>query len=204
MTNDTAEGSVAQLILGLENKDTRLICAMSLCLGGQKKHIQTVISSMDKMIWDEVDDMSFALRGFGSTVIPFLVPVARSSRKAPAACAMRALGLIGGDEAIEALTERLIFLPTKSEPTEALVEIGTGAIPSLLSLTGHAKADVRAMAVFGLGKIGDVAVLEHLEAMEAADRSEKVRNIAGLAASWLRNGELCGVDLRNCFGELPS
>ena len=50
MTNDTAEGSVAQLILGLENKDTRLICAMSLCLGGQKKHIQTVISSMDKMI----------------------------------------------------------------------------------------------------------------------------------------------------------
>jgi len=117
---------------------------------------------------------------------------------------MRALGLIGGGKAIEALVERLVALPSKSEPTEALVEMGNSAVPSLLTLTGHKKADVRAMAVFALGKIGIEVVLEHIEAIAENDRSDKVQHIANLACGWLRGEDSCGLDLRNSFGELPT
>ena len=204
MLDNAIDENAADMVARLKNKDTRLICAMALCLSGKERYIQPVIGIMDKIIWEEVEDLSYSLRGFGKSVVPFLVPVAHSSKKASAACAMRALGLVGGKDAIEALAERLVALPSKSEPTEALVTVGTPAIPSLLSMTSHGKADVRAMAVFALGKIGDESVLEHLETIAECDRSEKVQNVANLASSWLRGEDSCRVDLRNSFGELPS
>lgn len=200
---EATDKNAAELIAMLKNKEVRLISAMALCGSGKKAHIQPVVGIMDKLIWDEVEDLAYCLRSFGEDAVPFLIPIASSSRKASAACAMRAMGLIGGGKAIEALNERLVTLPSKSEPTEALVEIGNSAVPSLLTLTVHNKADVRTMAVFALGKIGDKAVLEHIEAISENDRSEKVQHIANLACSWLRGEESCGWDLRNSFGELP-
>jgi hypothetical protein len=204
MPDNAIDENADDIVARLKNKDTRLICAMALCLSGKEKYIRPVIDIMDKIIWDEVEDLSYSLRGFGRSVVPFLIPVAHSSKKASAACAMRALGLIGGTEAIEVLVERLVALPSKSEPTEALVTIGIPAIPSLLSITNHGKADVRAMAVFALGKIGDQSALERIETITENDRSEKVQDVANLASSWLRGEDSCGVDLRNSFGELPS
>ena len=203
MSGKIIDENAAGLIAMLKNKDVRLTSAMALCVSGEEAYIQPVVGIMDKLIWDEVEDLAYCLRNFGEAAVPFLIPIASSSRKASAACAMRALGLIGGAKAIEALVERLTALPSKSEPTEALVEIGSPAVPSLMALTSHNKADVRAMAVFALGKIGNKAILEHIEAVAENDRSEKVQHIANLACIWLHGEEGCDFDLRNSFGELP-
>lgn len=124
--------------------------------------------------------------------MPYLISLLPDSKKPTAACAMRALGRIGGDEAAKALVEQLIALPTKSEPTEALVLMRKKAVPLLVPLLKDHKADVREMAVFALGKIGDANSLTLLEEMADSDRSGKVRETSAHAVRWIRAEEGCG------------
>lgn len=180
----------------------QLICAMGLCSTGKKEFIEPVLGIMDKITWDEVNDLASSLFFFGPPAVPFLLPLLQTGKKSTAACVMRALGRIGGKETAEALIKQLVILPTKSEPTEALVTMGTKAIPHLLPLLGHNKADVRAMAAFALGKIGDKSSLEALENLAESDKSEKVQGVAYRAVTWLRGQESCGIDLRDTFGEI--
>lgn len=200
---ETAE-TEAQMLAGLKDKDKdfRLVCAMGLCSTGKSQHIKSVTAIVDKIVWEEVSDLAASLYLFGEPAVPFLVPLVHSGKKSTAACAMRALGKIGGNEAAEALIIQLLSLPTKSEPTEALVSMRTAAVPFLTPLLKNIKADVREMAAFALGKIGDEGSLAVLESMAQNDKSAKVQEVAEQAVKWILKEEVCMIDLRNTFGAI--
>ena len=199
-----AETNPSRLLIALHSKDKleRLVAAMGLCATRETEFIKPVLSIIDKITWDEVDDLAASLWYFGQPAVPYLISLLPDSKKPTAACAMRALGRIGGDEAARALVEQLISLPTKSEPTEALVSMGEKAVPYLSPLLGDHKADVREMAVFALGKIGNTDSLTLLEEMADSDRSGKVRETSTHAVRWIRAEEGCGIDLRHTFGAI--
>ena len=201
--NAETDGTVASLLGGLKSKEGRLICATGLCKVGSEPFIEPVLDALQKMTWEEAEQLAAALPNFGEAAVPALIEAAKSGKKSASACAMRALGAIGGKEAVEGLVERLITLPAKSEPTEALVAVGADAIPYLLGLLNHSKADVRSMAAFALGKIGDKRVFPQLEALAQTDRSDKVQGIATRALAWIKGEEECNIDLRDYFGDVP-
>ena len=193
-----------RLLSWLESKDKeeRLVAAMGLSATRKPEFIEPIVNILDKITWDEVDDLAGSLCLFNLPIAPHLISLLPTAKKSTAACAMRTLGLIGGAKASEALVEQLITLPTKGEPTEALVTMREQALPFLTPLLTHSKADVRAVAVYAIGKIGDKSSLSILENMAQTDKSEKVREVSDRAVSWVR-GELgCVTDLRNSFGAI--
>lgn len=192
------------LLSGLKSKDKdiRLTSAIALCATGKMEFIAPVVGIMNKITWDEAEELSLSMCIFGEPAIPFMLPLLQNGKKSTVACVIRTLGHIKGKKAAELLVQELISLPTKSEPTEALVMMGTEGIPYLLPLIGHNKADVRAMAAFALGKIGDKNSLTALERLAQTDKSEKVQEIASRAITWLLGQEECNTDLRNTFGEV--
>jgi hypothetical protein len=198
------ESTESRLLTSLVSQDRleRLVAAMGLCATKETKFIISVLSIIDKITWDEVDELVGSLRLFGPPLVPYLIPLLPDSKKSTAACAMRTLGYLGGDEAAKALVQQLTLLPTKSEPTEALVIMGEQAVPFLLPLLTDHKADVREMAVFALGKIGDANSLTLLEEMATADKSGKVWETSAHAVRWIRAEERCGIDLRHTFGAI--
>ena len=193
-----------RLLSWLESKDKeeRLVAAMGLSATRKPEFIEPIVNILDKITWDEVDDLAGSLCLFNLPIAPHLISLLPTAKKSTAACAMRTLGLIGGAKASEALVEQLITLPTKGEPTEALVTMREQALPFLTPLLTHSKADVRAVAAYAIGKIGDKSSLPILENMAQTDKSEKVREVSDRAVSWVR-GELgCVTDLRNSFGAI--
>ena len=193
-----------RLLSWLESKDKeeRLVAAMGLSATRKPEFIEPIVNILDKITWDEVDDLAGSLCLFNLPIVPHLISLLPTAKKSTAACAMRTLGLIGGAKASEALVEQLITLPTKGEPTEALVTMREQALPFLTPLLTHSKADVRAVAAYAIGKIGDKSSLPILENMAQTDKSEKVREVSDRAVSWVR-GELgCVTDLRNSFGAI--
>lgn len=204
MTVKEGDKTEQQLLAGLKDKDkdVRLVCAMGLSASRKPEFIEPVVSMMGKITWEEVEDLAALVSCFGPPAVPSLIRLLGPSKKSTAACVMRALGKIGGATAAEALVQQLVSLPTKSEPTEALVTMQAAAIPYLLPLLEHSKADVRAMAAFALGKIGDKSSLKVLGNLADADKSEKVQGVAYHAANWVRGQTGCNIDLRNTFGEI--
>ncbi len=55
--SNTEGKDFTRLLIGLKSKDTRLVCAMALCASGEAQFIQPVVAIMDKLIWDEVEDL---------------------------------------------------------------------------------------------------------------------------------------------------
>ena len=193
-----------RLLSWLESKDKeeRLVAAMGLSATRKPEFIEPIVNILDKITWDEVDDLAGSLCLFNLPIAPHLISLLPTAKKSTAACAMRTLGLIGGAKASEALVEQLITLPTKGEPTEALVTMREQALPFLTLLLTHSKADVRAVAAYAIGKIGDKNSLAVLENMAHTDKSEKVREVSDQAVRWIR-GELgCITDMRNSFGAI--
>ena len=204
MSGREAEQIGSDLLPWLESKDKeeRLTAAMGLSATRRPEFIEPIVNMMDKITWDEVDELARSLCLFDVPIVPYMISILPTAKKSTAACAMRTLGLIGGAKASEALVEQLITLPTKGEPTEALVTMREQALPFLTPLLTHSKADVRAVAAYAIGKIGDKSSLPILENMAQTDKSEKVREVSDRAVSWVR-GELGGVtDLRNSFGAI--
>lgn len=185
-----------------KDKDTRLSSAIALCATGKIEFIAPVVGIMNNITWDEAEELSLSMCLFGEVAIPFMLPLLQNGKKSTVACIIRTLGRIKGEKAANVLVQELISLPTKSEPTEALVMMDTEGIPYLLPLIDHNKADVRAMAAFALGKIGDRNSLTVLQRLAQTDKSEKVQEIASRAVTWLLGQEKCNIDLRNTFGEV--
>lgn len=201
--DNEVEKTLNELQEGLNQKETRLICAKALCETEDARFIGPVLDAIKQMNWSEAEEIAEFLPLFGESIVPHLIQIAQKGKKSATAAAMRGLGLVGGKTAANALIERLIALPSKSEPTEALVSMGKSAVASLKPLLTHPKADVRAMAAFALGKIGDKSSLTVLEQIAANDRSEKVQGVAFHATTWIRGEALCNIDLRNFSSDVP-
>jgi len=115
---------------------------------------------------------------------------------------MRALGRIACKRSLEVLSALVRDLGSKSEPTEALVELGDYAIPTLLELSHNAKAEVRQMAAYAIGKIGSQHGRDRVDQMASADRSARVRSVAAKAILWIDGDEECDMDLRDFYGNI--
>jgi len=154
------------------------------------------------MTWEEVDQVWEHLSPLGIQSIQPLCQLALSSKKSSAACGMRALGRIPHPDSLTTLVNLLEERSSKGEPIEALVGLGQYALPTILELTHDAKADVRQMAAYALGKIGDPDTSDRLLEMADSDRSKKVRETATRALLWLTGEEECDVDLRDFWGNV--
>ena len=119
----------------------------------------------------------------GSAGMDVLKAVARHLQdESPSVCeaAVDALVRFGGEAAAEAASEALWAEDAshRGYALEALVDLGAGALGTLLRLLGNADRDIRKYAADALGRVGDAAALP---ALVAALEDEDV-NVAATAA----------------------
>jgi hypothetical protein len=166
---------------------------------GDPADAERVVAALNRATWAQAEVLAQAIPWFGEDAVPHLAKTAYGKRKSGIYCSLRALGRIGGASALAVVCKRLEDLPTKAEAIEALVDMGALAVPRLLAYTGHAKAEIRELAAYALGKLGVQDARGRLQAMASTDRSGTVRQAAQRSLSWL-DGEPCEMDLR---GQLP-
>ena len=109
--------------------------------------------------------------------------------------AARGIGEIGGPAAIRALAAALTqryYFSQRGCIRAALVAIGKPAVPELMALLNHDKAEAREEAARALGAIGDKRAAQPLIERVADDKDHSVRGAAASALGRMR--ELAAVD----------
>lgn len=187
----------------LDTKEMRVSAVKLLCHMGDPRYAPQICTAVEKMTWSEVNEVWESLPLLGEEAVEEFVRLTdKPKKKATAACGMRALGRIPCERSLEALASLVQELTSKAEPTEALVDLGQYAAPTLLNLSHDAKGEVRQMAAYALGKIGAVQTRDRVAEMAESDRSGKVREVAEQALAWLDGDEECEMDLREFVGGL--
>ena len=197
------DSEVESALLGLKQHEQRVWAVQRLCQTRDAQYAEPICEAVGKLSWAEVDEVwqHLPLLGAGA-VEAFATLASASKKKSGAACGMRALGRIPCERSLQVLSSLVQTSGSKAEPVEALVELGEYAVPTLLELSENAKADVRQMAAFALGKIGAPAGRPALVEMAQSDRSSKVKEVAEKALAWLDGDEECELDLRDFYGNI--
>jgi len=197
------ERPAPEILASLRLKESRVAAVQLLCRMRDARYASQIRSAIEGMTWAEVDQVWQDLPLLGEAAVEEFVRLTdKPKKKAAAACGMRALGRIACKRSLEVLSALVRDLGSKSEPTEALVELGDYAIPTLLELSHNAKAEVRQMAAYAIGKIGSQHGRDRVDQMASADRSARVRSVAAKAILWIDGDEECDMDLRDFYGNI--
>jgi len=105
---------------------------------------------------------------------------------------MRALGALGYDRAVQALTERFEYYKHGESAVAALDALARiahrSSLPLFRSALESTDPEIRVLAIEGIARGGDQAVVREVEAKLGADRSPQVALALNYAAQWHSSG----------------
>jgi HEAT repeat protein len=126
-----------------------------------------------------------------------MIRVLNDTDRAVKAAAMQALGALRYARAVQALTELFQYYGKGDAAAVALDAIARIAHPSSAPLLGSQMTSktalLRLIAIEGLARLGNPAVLDAIQRAAATDRSERVALAAGFASALLANGPVDAV-----------
>lgn len=176
------------LVARLDDKDTRLDAAIELANAAAPSTLPALFRAVSDMTRGEAGRVLGAIPAYGAAAVPYLVDGLRSRKGfIRQGCAL-ALGVIGGDDAIEALCDLLVTEPTEiwREVARAIGVVG-GAAASALVVRVRARPEQRERIAWALANVvvGDGArVVESLARGRdavAAGLAKRAREMAGQA-----------------------
>ncbi len=165
----------------LSSKQTRAAAAVEVCQGHLVSHMQSLMIALDQMSWAEIQIVTPHLPLLGEEAVPALCSLLTSQRKQTAEAVTTALAEIGDPRAsvpLVQMMERQAGQANALRARDALIALGSGAVPALVQAVRSVNWEVRYHAVQALAVIGDPSSIEELVDLATDDRSTKVREAA--------------------------
>lgn len=165
----------------LKGRATRAEAAIEVCEQHLTEYLPELMAVIDKMTWAEIAEIEPHLSSLGTDAVESFCTLLSSPRKQTAECITTALAEIGDVRAVAPLVKMMEEQAGQANALrarDALIQIGSKAVPSLLAALTSSSWEIRYYCTQALAIIGDPEALDSLIEIVDQDRSAKVRDAA--------------------------